>query len=147
MTDMCICWFPPLPLGLTKCGKVGEEKGWALSPLRGKTSWGIFKAPIWKQQGIYIFSSRIMSIFHVATLFGAFIKRFLWDISSHRMLFLLKMKAVLNSFCKEEARYASGKEHGVTGCWNVKEWGCRKTGWGSGRKGARLCGEAGSQFS
>lgn len=79
----------------------------------------------------------------MAALLWAFIKRFLWDVSSDRMLFLLKMETALNSLRKEEAQSAGRKEQGVTGCWNVQEWGCRKTGWGSGRRGARLGGETG----
>lgn len=40
---------------------------------------------------------------------------------------------------------AGRKEPGVTGCCDVQEWGRRK--WGSGRRGARLGGEArGSEF-
>ena len=62
------------------------------------------------------FPSWIISIFHVATLFGAFITRFSSDISSHGMLFLFKMEAALNSPRREYTQNTGGEKvrgHGV----------------------------------
>lgn len=125
-------------IGLTKWSGAGwgEETGTckeALSTWEEGRSGGSVWDPTQKQQQqiIHIFFSWIVSSFHVAALFWAFIKRFLSDVSSDRMLFLFKMETALNSLRKEEAQSAGRKEQGVTGRWNVQERSCRKTGRGS----------------